>query len=672
MKKRDLLAGIAILGTTSFAENKLLENIKLDETIITAERYEETPIIETSRNATIITGEEIKKRGYRDVSEALKMVPGLFEVDGSFSLRGQIPKLADKNLVILLDGIPQNGMDNRAYDLDFIPIDQVEKIEILPSGGAIMYGGFATSGVVNIVTKRTGNKKYWENIGTEIGSYNYRKYKVNYGMNLTKRLSTEINYLTKDKDGYRDGEKNDLDFIEWKSCYKLDNGFIEAKYSHIKKVANDRLVGLTKKEYEENRRKNSAEGRYGTEKQDKYVALLKKELNDTLEFSSVIEYKDRDYKYNYPAKNGVPAYKKREKETDSIYMNAQLKQLYGKENSIIFGGDYSKAKVKESIWSSGKKSKKIYYSGLNKIDYYAIGGYLQNRFKWEKFIFSQGVRLEKNSFNESSWEYTEKGKKTFEKSKDSPTNIDYELSNIYKVSDSTSYYLNYNISKRSPSLTEFSSWNNKDEETKNKKAQKIDTLELGIKSLINNIYISGAVFYIKGENEIMYDPKYGAMGGDSFYNLNGNTRRVGVELSSEQYFEKMTLRENVTYMDNEIVDGPYSGNEIPGVPKIMCGIGITYEVTPKFIFNLDTRYFGKALAANDFEDEFGKMKSYTVTDLSLRYEFENGVAIYGGVNNVFNEMYCDYIQMNTTSKGKELKYSPAPERRYIIGIEYNF
>ena len=671
MKKYLMIAAILVVGTTAMAEEKI-EGTKLDETVITTERYEETSVIEIAKNATIINSDEIEKRGYRNVSDALKMVPGLFQVDGSFSLRGQLPKLADKTLVVLVDGIPQNGMDNRAFDLDFIPIEQVEKIEVVPSGGAIMYGGNATSGVINIVTKDMQDEKYWGNIGIEGGTFDYRKYKLNYGMNITDRFSSEINYSTSDKKGYREGEKNDLDFIEWKSSYKLNDGKIDFKYSHNKRVANDRISGLNKEEYETDRRQNSSAGRYGTDEQDKYIVTFNKKLNNDFEVSTVLEYRDRDYEYNYPATAKTPAYKKRDKETKSIYLNGQLKYLYGLENSLIIGGDYSKAKVEESIWSTGRKSGKIYYSGFNKIDYYAIGGYLQNKIEWNKFIFTQGIRIEENKFDETVNEFTEKGEKTTEKNEDSPRNINYEITGNYLFTDTTSGYLSYNRVKRNPSLTEFSSWNTKEEDKKDKKEQTIDTIEVGMKSLVGNLYVSGAMFYIEGENEIMYDPKYGAMGGDSFYNLKGKTRRIGVEVTSEQYFNKLTLRENFTYMDNKITDGPYSGNLIPGMSKLMGGIGATYEIIPNLLLNFETRYFGKAPAANDFYGEFNKVDDYIVSDLSLRYDFNNGLSIYGGINNLFNEIYCDYIQMSTSKGNKELKYSAAPERTYFIGMEYKF
>ena len=669
-KKIGILA--LIISSSLFAEETTKEKdygVRLNESTITTERYEETPVIETAKNITVITGEEIEKKGYRNVEDALKMVPGLFLTDGSFSMRGQVPKLADKSLVVLVDGIPQNGMDNRQYDLDFIPIEQVEKIEVVPAGGAIMYGGNATAGVINIITKDNENKKYWGNVGFEGGSYDYRKYKLNYVMNITDRLDAEVNYSTSDKDGYREGEKKDLDFIQVGTNYKLDDGKLGFKYSHNKKVANDRITGLTKKEYDEDRKQNKDAGRLGTDEQDKYILTFDKKLTDNLEFSSVVEYRERDYKYNYSGKNDNPKYRKRTKDTESFYTNAQLKYNYLNNSHLILGGDYSKAKVEENTWST--KSKKVYYKSHSDTDFKAIGGYLLNKYSYNNFIFTQGIRIEKNEFDEDLLTYKSKDKIDTTKTgrtKDSPTNTNYELAANYLFDEDTSVFFSYNRVKRSPSLTEFSSW--WEEKSPKKEAQKVDTFELGTKTLIENIYLAGSIFYITGDKEIMYDPVNGAMGGSSFYNLNGKTERIGLELASEQYFDKLTLRENFTYMHNEITDGPYKGNEIPGVSKIMYGLGATYEITPQLIFNLETLYHGKAYVSNDFYNKKSKVDSYMLTNISTRYNFNNGLSIFGGINNLFNEQYCDYV--NYDSKNDVIKYAASPERNYYIGMEYKF
>lgn len=661
-----IMAIAIILTKVSMGEDNY--KVKLNETTITYERYDEISLLETPKNITIITSEDITKRGYRNVEEALKMVPGLIYVDGSFSIRGQVPKLADKALVVLLDGVPQNGMDNRSYDLDFIPIEKIERIEVVPAGGAIMYGGNATSGVVNIVTKQKHEKRYWGNVGVEAGSYNYLKYKLNSGVNITENLATEINYSTSDKKGYRDGEKKDLDFFQGGVAYKLVDGSVGFNYEHNEKKGTDRIGGLTKEEYDEDRRTNPEKGRIGTDIQDKYILNFDKTISEDLKLFSVLEYKERDYKYNYAQKGTTPAYRKRDKSTDSIYLNTQLKYSYGQDSYLLFGGDYSSADVKEKVYTYKNK---VYLSSKSKIDFEAIGGYFLNTYNYNNFIFTQGVRVEKNKFDENKNTFKDNGALDLAKSgetKDSPTNTNYELTANYLLNDTTSVYFGYNRVKRNPSLTEFSSWMT--DVSPEKEPQTVDTIELGTKTMIDNVFLSGTVFYIHGDKEIMYDPKNGAMSGSSFYNLDGKTRRVGLELASEQYFDSLVLRESFTYMNNEIIDGPYKGNEIPGISSLTYGLGATYEVTSELIFNVDSLYYGKAYAANDFKNETSKSNSHFVTNISLRYNFSNGVSIYGGINNIFNEIYCDYVMYDPSKS--ITKYTAAPERTYYVGGEYKF
>lgn len=137
MSKKWIILGL-VLAANAYGSNFGNEYAaKLNESVITTERYEETPVIETAKNVTVITGEDIEERGFKNIDEALTMIPGLNQIESEISIRGQLPKMGNRTVVVLVDGVPQNSMDNRVADLDFIPIEQVEKIEVLPSGGAI-------------------------------------------------------------------------------------------------------------------------------------------------------------------------------------------------------------------------------------------------------------------------------------------------------------------------------------------------------------------------------------------------------------------------------------------------------------------------------------------------------------------------------------------------------
>ncbi len=71
------------------------------------------------------------------------------------------------------------------------------------------------------------------------------------------------------------------------------------------------------------------------------------------------------------------------------------------------------------------------------------------------------------------------------------------------------------------------------------------------------------------------------------------------------------------------------------------------------------------------ENTNGKVNEYIVTDVTVNYILDNGLKLYAGINNIFNEMYYTgvYEDLNS-SDGKS--YDPAAEINYYIGFKYNF
>ena len=77
--------------------------------------------------------------------------------------------------LVLVDGIPLN-MDGR-YNLDDIPSDAIERIEVVKGGGSVLYGSEATGGVINIITKKQLRNK----IKVATGNYGKERYDISIG-----------------------------------------------------------------------------------------------------------------------------------------------------------------------------------------------------------------------------------------------------------------------------------------------------------------------------------------------------------------------------------------------------------------------------------------------------------------------------------------------------------
>lgn len=137
------------------------------ELVVTATRTAED-INKVPRSITVINREqlEIQSRITPDLGTTLsQLVPGLAPSTQSASNFGQ--SLRGRNILVIIDGVPQSTSRNVFRDLRTIDPSAIERIEVLRGPSAI-YGDGATGGIVNITTRRPTNDKL--TLRTEVGT----------------------------------------------------------------------------------------------------------------------------------------------------------------------------------------------------------------------------------------------------------------------------------------------------------------------------------------------------------------------------------------------------------------------------------------------------------------------------------------------------------------------
>lgn len=199
------------------------------------------------------------------------------------------------------------------------------------------------------------------------------------------------------------------------------------------------------------------------------------------------------------------------------------------------------------------------------------------------------------------------------------------------------------------------------------------TLEFGIKDFIGETYFSFSTFYKITDGEIYYQgypDLYGVMR-SPYFNI-GDTKRIGVELLSEQYLGKFTFTESITYLHHKIFKSDFKnreGKEIPFVPNWKLGFGINYKYNDNLNLNADIVYIGKYYDSDDPGNIRPKnMGGYTTADIAANYKFENGISLVARINNLFDEKYEDYVGYWRKTR----QYAPAAGRNYSVGINYTF
>ncbi|MYM36434.1 TonB-dependent receptor [Duganella sp. FT94W] len=176
--------------------------------VVTGARFDAEPSL-APIGATIISADEIRRAGVSDVNAAIRKIGGVYgrqSLDGSpdfsLDLRG-FGTNSSQNMVIVVDGVRRSENELSNPVLSTIPIDTVERIEILRGGASVLYGDGATAGVINIVTKRADQYRSRGSVFVEGGQFNTGEVRVS-GAQAWEGFAADATLGRQRTDNYRD------------------------------------------------------------------------------------------------------------------------------------------------------------------------------------------------------------------------------------------------------------------------------------------------------------------------------------------------------------------------------------------------------------------------------------------------------------------------------------
>lgn len=137
-----------------------------------------TPLNRAAAITTVITSTDLRRTGARDLEDALMSVPGLYvsRSDQAFTpmyiFRGIYGSLNPQAL-LMINGIPRKTLPhgNRGNGWVTMPVEAIDRIEVIRGPGSALYGADAFAGVINIITK-TSQESSGGKVGARYGSYN--------------------------------------------------------------------------------------------------------------------------------------------------------------------------------------------------------------------------------------------------------------------------------------------------------------------------------------------------------------------------------------------------------------------------------------------------------------------------------------------------------------------
>ena len=232
---KTLLASLILssVGSTVYAENNneqsrmKNESTKLETIVVSASGFEQN-IKKAAATISVLSQEDINKKAYRDVTDALKDVPGVVVTGGGSSSDISIRGMGSAYTVIMIDGKKVNtrsvrpNSDNSGIEQGWLPgIESIERIEVIRGPMSGLYGSDAIGGVLYFNPEKFGkqnsselnfNQKYFSNT---IGFNSSVGYKLSgEDLKFSARLSNNKHADYKIPDGNRvtNTRYNETDF----------------------------------------------------------------------------------------------------------------------------------------------------------------------------------------------------------------------------------------------------------------------------------------------------------------------------------------------------------------------------------------------------------------------------------------------------------------------------
>jgi iron complex outermembrane receptor protein len=586
-----LIFTLFLLITYLTSKSQITKTEKLDSIIIQSNRID-IPFSEDSRTIKIITSSEISNSTASNINNLLQDIAGI-----DIRTRGIEGMQADiyirggnfEQTLILIDGIkvedPQTGHHNLN---SILPLEIIERIEIIKGPASRIYGQNAFSGAINIITKKINNSNLF--LHFKFGSFNYKSGSVTASKTF-KKSKHIIHYSNNISDGYRDNTdfKNHNAFLKSEFNTKVPINLI-ATFSDRKFGANNFYTNNpTFNEYEETQTSLLGVSSKITHKNWTIKPKLFWKRNQDM---FLLKRDNPNFSRNFNISNKI-----------GTLLNTSYKSSIG-----ITGIGVETAKTTLSSNNLGNQER------------LSIFGYLEHRFSFinEKLDLTPGISI--NYFSDF-------GTKLFP-----GMDIGYQATNKLKL------YWNFGKSYRVPSYTEmFISIPNFLQGNPNLKPEEAFSQEMGIKYNNNNYRINFTIFNRVATNLIDYIKETHTSTMFKAKNLRQITTN-GFEINSSYNFEISnyyhTLNFGYTFLEDD-----YKDIEVFAF-RYLINTSIKHHFTAKW----ESQFFKYVKQTISYRYVERPINTYQIIDFKIQSNFDDFL-IYGVINNVFDINYYEKINI---------------------------
>lgn len=164
LSRLSTLALAAAAYNTSMA-HAAEDDVQLNDVVVTAAGYAQQ-VTQAPASISVVSREQLEKKAYRDITDALRDVPGVIVTGGGagdngadISMRG----MPAQYTLVLVDGRRQSSRESRpngsaGFEQDWLPpLQAIERIEVIRGPMSTLYGSDAIGGVINVITRKVAD-----------------------------------------------------------------------------------------------------------------------------------------------------------------------------------------------------------------------------------------------------------------------------------------------------------------------------------------------------------------------------------------------------------------------------------------------------------------------------------------------------------------------------------
>lgn len=630
MKKKILFVAACITGSALFAQDSAKI---LNEVLIAVTKFPQKQS-ETGKVITVITKEQLQKSAGKTLPEILNEQVGII-ISGANNNYGSNQSLYIRgahaaNTLILVDGVPvyDASGETSQFDISNFSLYNIERIEILKGAQSTLYGSDAVAGVVNIITKKSGDRSFNCNGIISAGSYNTYKGFIAIDGNNNKGQTYFVSYSKITSQGfssaYDSTGKNNFD----KDGFNQDALQASYGFKPLQKLE-ARIYG--------NYNINTADIDAGAFADDKDFQLKYHNLQtgtslqyilsrSTIRFNYNYNHYNRDYTDDSASVGGFAKYQKGEYKSRSHFAEMYGNFKLNKNIELLAGIDYRHNATGQSYLSiSSFGPFRSLPLSADTIKTKQISSYASFNFKFNGFNAELGGRWNNHTIYGNNFTYS------FNPS---------WIKNNFKI------FANISSGYRVPSLYQlYSEYGNK-----NLKPEESTNLEGGIQFLKENINARVVVFKRDIKNVFVFYTNPATFAG--MYINEDRQKDNGIE--TELFFkisDKINFSSNYTYITGKIFTKDFTGKDtaydnLYRKPAQTFNLAVSYQVVKEFFLSTHVRAVSKFYEAQYAAAPY-QMKGYYTLDMYGAYMLNKKCKVFADLQNVTGQKYFDIRGFNS-------------------------